>query len=52
MPIILENISVFYSRNTPLEIAALKDVNLRIEKGNLWGYLEKRCREIHSYKAV
>ncbi|KAF5030608.1 Energy-coupling factor transporter ATP-binding protein EcfA2 [anaerobic digester metagenome] len=42
MPIILENISVFYSRNTPLEISALKDVNLRIEKGEFVGILGEK----------
>ncbi|MDI9395416.1 MAG: ATP-binding cassette domain-containing protein [Euryarchaeota archaeon] len=39
MPIILENVSFFYSKNTPLEITALKDVNLRIEKGEFVGIL-------------
>ncbi|HIH74538.1 MAG TPA: energy-coupling factor transporter ATPase [Methanosarcina sp.] len=42
MPIILENVSVFYSKNTPLEIAALKDVNLRIERGEFVGILGEK----------
>lgn len=42
MPIILENVSVFYSRNTPLEIAALKEVNLRIERGEFVGILGEK----------
>ena len=42
MPIILENVSFFYSRNTPLETAALKDVNLRIEKGEFVGILGEK----------
>jgi energy-coupling factor transport system ATP-binding protein len=42
MPIILENVSFFYSRNTPLETSALKDVNLRIEKGEFVGVLGEK----------
>lgn len=42
MPIILENISFFYSRNTPLETAALQNVNLRIEKGEFVGILGEK----------
>ena len=42
MPIILENVSFFYSRNTPLETAALKDVNLQIEKGEFVGILGEK----------
>lgn len=42
MPIILENVSFFYSKNTPLETAALKDVNLRIEKGEFVGILGEK----------
>ncbi|AKB76108.1 ATPase component BioM of energizing module of biotin ECF transporter [Methanosarcina lacustris Z-7289] len=42
MPIILENVSFFYSKNTPLETAVLKDVNLRIEKGEFVGILGEK----------
>lgn len=42
MPIILENVSFFYSKNTPLETAALKDVNLHIEKGEFVGVLGEK----------
>ncbi|AKB38626.1 ATPase component BioM of energizing module of biotin ECF transporter [Methanosarcina siciliae C2J] len=42
MPIILENVSFFYSKNTPLETEALKDVNLRIEKGEFVGILGEK----------
>ncbi|MHC1756527.1 MAG: energy-coupling factor transporter ATPase [Methanosarcina sp.] len=42
MPIILENVSFFYSKNTPLETSALKDVNLRIEKGEFVGILGEK----------
>ena len=42
MPIILENVSFFYSKNTPLETAALKEVNLRIEKGEFVGILGEK----------
>lgn len=42
MPIILENVSFFYSKSTPLKTAALKDVNLRIEKGEFVGILGEK----------
>jgi energy-coupling factor transport system ATP-binding protein len=42
MPIILENVSFSYSRNTPLETSALKEINLRIEKGEFVGILGEK----------
>lgn len=42
MPIILENVSFFYSRNTPLETAALRDINLRIERREFVGILGEK----------
>jgi energy-coupling factor transport system ATP-binding protein len=42
MPIILENVSFSYSRNTPLETSALKEINLRIEKGEFIGILGEK----------
>ncbi|WP_292389272.1 ATP-binding cassette domain-containing protein [Methanosarcina sp. UBA5] len=42
MPIILENVSFSYSRKTPLETSALRDVNLRIEKGEFVGILGEK----------
>ena len=42
MPIILENVNFSYSRKTPLETHALKDVNLRIEKGEFVGILGEK----------
>jgi len=42
MPIILENISFSYSRKTPLETPALREINLRIEKGEFVGVLGKK----------
>lgn len=42
MPIIIENVSYSYSRKTPLETPALKDINLRIEKGEFVGVLGEK----------
>ncbi|HET8686134.1 MAG TPA: ATP-binding cassette domain-containing protein [Methanosarcina sp.] len=42
MPIILENVSFSYSRKTPLETSALRDINLRIEKGEFVGILGEK----------
>lgn len=42
MPIILENVSFSYSRKTPLETHALRDINLRIEKGEFVGILGEK----------
>ena len=42
MPIILENVSFSYSRKTPLETSALREINLRIEKGEFVGILGEK----------
>lgn len=42
MPIILENVSFSYSSKTPLETPALRDINLRIEKGEFVGILGEK----------
>jgi energy-coupling factor transport system ATP-binding protein len=42
MPIILENVSYSYSRKTSLETPALKDINLRIERGEFVGVLGEK----------
>lgn len=42
MPIVLENVSFSYSTNTPLETSALKEINLKIEKGEFIGILGKK----------
>ncbi len=42
MPIILENVSFSYSRKTPFETCALRDINLRIEKGEFVGILGEK----------
>jgi energy-coupling factor transport system ATP-binding protein len=42
MPIIIENVSYSYSRKTSLETPALKDINLRIEKGEFVGVLGEK----------
>lgn len=42
MPIVLENVSFSYSRKTPLETPALRDINLRIEKGEFVGILGEK----------
>ena len=53
MPIILENVSFSYSKKTPLETPALREINLHIEKGEFIGILgEKRSRQIHSLKIL
>jgi energy-coupling factor transport system ATP-binding protein len=42
MPIILENVSFSYSKKPPLETPALKDIHLRIEKGEFVGILGEK----------
>jgi energy-coupling factor transport system ATP-binding protein len=42
MPIILENVSFSYSKKTPLETSALREINLRIEKGEFVGILGEK----------
>ncbi|RXA18225.1 energy-coupling factor transporter ATPase [Methanosarcina sp. MSH10X1] len=42
MPIILENVSFSYSRKTPLETPALREISLRIEKGEFVGILGEK----------
>lgn len=42
MSIILENVSFSYSRKTPLETPALREINLRIEKGEFIGVLGEK----------
>ncbi len=42
MPIILENVNFSYSRKTPLETPALRNINLRIEKGEFVGILGEK----------
>lgn len=42
MPIILENVSFSYSKKTPLETSALRNINLRIEKGEFVGILGEK----------
>ncbi len=42
MPIILENVSFSYSKKTPLETPALRDINLRIETGEFVGILGEK----------
>lgn len=42
MSIILENVSFSYSRKTPLETPALREINLRIEKGEFVGILGEK----------
>ena len=42
MPIILKNVSFSYSKKTPLETPALRDINLRIEKGEFVGILGEK----------
>ncbi len=42
MPIILENVSFSYSRNTPLETYALRNINLQIGKGEFVGILGEK----------
>ncbi len=42
MPIILEKVSFSYSRKTPLETPALREVNLQIEKGEFVGILGEK----------
>ncbi|MCQ1534113.1 energy-coupling factor transporter ATPase [Methanosarcina sp. KYL-1] len=37
MPIILKNVNFAYAKKTPLETPALRDINLRIEKGEFVG---------------
>jgi len=42
MSIILENVNFSYYRNTPLEISALKEINMKIEKGEFIGILGEK----------
>jgi energy-coupling factor transport system ATP-binding protein len=42
MPITLENVNFSYSRKTSLETHALKDINLRIERGEFVGILGEK----------
>jgi energy-coupling factor transport system ATP-binding protein len=42
MSIILENVSFTYSTKTPLETPALREINLRIEKGEFVGILGEK----------
>lgn len=42
MPIILKNVSFSYSKKTPLETPALRDINLRIEKREFVGILGEK----------
>jgi energy-coupling factor transport system ATP-binding protein len=42
MSIILENVNFSYYRNTPLETSALKEINLKIEKGEFIGILGEK----------
>ena len=42
MPITLENVNFSYARKTPLETPALRDINLRIEKGEFVGILGEK----------
>lgn len=42
MSIVLENVSFSYSSKTPLETPALRDINLRIEKGEFVGILGEK----------
>jgi energy-coupling factor transport system ATP-binding protein len=42
MPIILKNVNFSYSRNTPLETPALRDINLQIERGEFVGILGEK----------
>jgi energy-coupling factor transport system ATP-binding protein len=42
MPIILENVSFSYSKKTPLETSALRNINLRVEKGEFVGILGEK----------
>ena len=37
MPIILKNVAFTYAKKTPFEVPALRDINLRIEKGEFVG---------------
>jgi energy-coupling factor transport system ATP-binding protein len=42
MPIVFENVSFTYSGGTPLEVPALREINLRIEKGEFVGVLGEK----------
>ena len=42
MSIVFENVSFSYSRKTPFETPALRDINLRIEKGEFVGVLGEK----------